>query len=120
MQKMGLAALLSRWLEQKQVRVEQLNERHIADFLVAQKKALRRQRQVRHTLAQLLQALRQLRITASPQPAEAQSPIDRLLRDYGRFLTQERGLSQTSLQTYLPVARHFLSEVLGAGALRLD
>ncbi len=120
MQKMGLAALLSRWLEQKQVRVEQLNERHIADFLVAQKKALRRQRQVRHTLAQLLQALRQLRITASPQPAEAQSPIDRLLRDYGRFLIQERGLSQATLDNYLPIARRLLIKAFGVKSVQLN
>jgi site-specific recombinase XerD len=117
---MGLAALLSRWLEQKQVRVEQLNERHIADFLVAQKKALRRQRQVRHTLAQLLQALRQLRITASPQPAEAQSPIDRLLRDYGRFLIQERGLSQATLDNYLPIARRLLIKAFGVKSVQLN
>jgi hypothetical protein len=81
--------------------------------LVEQKKALRRQRQVRHTLAQLLRELRQLRIIPGPKPAEAESLTDRLLQDYGRFLTQERGLSQATLDNYLPVARRLLTNAFG-------
>jgi site-specific recombinase XerD len=120
MQKMRLMALLSRWLEQKHIRVEQLGEMHVAAFLATQKKALRRQRQVQHTLAQLLQALRRVRIIPDPQPAEAQSPTDRLLRDYGRFLIQERGLDQATLDNYIPVARRLLVNAFGVKSVHLD
>ena len=120
MQKMRLIALLSRWLEQQHIRAGQLNEKHIAHFLAAQKKALRQQRQVQHTLAQLLQALRRLRIIPGPQPAEAQSSTDRLLRDYGRFLIQERGLGQATLDNYIPVARRLLIHAFGVKSVHLD
>jgi integrase/recombinase XerD len=113
MQKLRLAALLSSWLQQKHVGLEQLDEMRIADFLTAQKKALRRQRQVRHTLAQLLRELRQLRIVPGRQSARPESITERLLQDYGRFLAQERGLSQVTLDNYLPVARRFLVKAFG-------
>ena len=59
-------------------------------------------------------------IIPGPQPAEAQSPTDRLLRDYGRFLIQERGLSQATLDNYLPVARRFLTNAFGVKPVQLD
>jgi len=120
MQKLRLAALLSRWLQQEQVGLEQFDEMRIADFLIAQKKALRRQRQVRHTLAQLLQELRRLRIIPGQQPVQPGSTTERLLQDYGRFLAQERGLSQVTLDNYLPVARRFLAKALGTRTAELS
>jgi len=119
-QKVRLVALLSRWLEQQQLRVQQLDERRIADFLTAQRKALRRQRQVQHTLGQLLQELRRSRVIAGQQPAQVQSPTELLMHGYGRFLAQERGLSQATLDNYLPVARRFLANAFGAKAVQLD
>jgi site-specific recombinase XerD len=119
-QKIRLVALLSRWLEQQQVRVEQLDERRIADFLTAQRKALRRQRQVEHTLGQLLQELRSSKLIAGRQSAQVSSPTELLLHDFGRFLTQERGLSQATLDNYLPVARRFLTNAFGAKPVQLD
>ena len=120
LQKIRLVALLSRWLEQKHVRVEQLNEKRVADFLAAQRKVLRRQRQVQHTLAQLLRELRRSGIIPDQQPAQSESPTDRLVQDYGRFLLQERGLSQVTLDNYLPVARRFLAAAFGAKTSQLD
>ena len=119
-QKIRLVALLSRWLEQQQVRVEQLDERRIADFLTAQRKALRRQRQVEHTLGQLLQELRRSKLIAGRQSAQVESPTELLADDFGRFLTQERGLSQATLDNYLPVARRFLTNAFGAKTVQLD
>jgi site-specific recombinase XerD len=118
-QKIRLVAFLSRWLEQQQVRVEQLDERRIADFLAAQRKALRRQRQVEHTLGQLLRELRRSKIIAGRQSAQVASPTELLMHDFGRFLTQERGLSQATLDNYLPVARRFLTNAFGAKTVRL-
>jgi site-specific recombinase XerD len=119
-QKIRLVALLSRWLEQQQVRVAQLDERRIADFLTAQRKALRRQRQVEYTLGQLLQELRRSKIIAGRQSAQVDSPTELLMHDFGRFLTQERGLSQATLDNYLPVARRFLTNAFGAKTVQLD
>ncbi len=120
LQKIRLVGLLSRWLEHEHVGIGQLDEACIAQFLAAQKQALRRLRQVRHTLAQVLQALRQLGIIPGPQPAETQSPTDRLLRDYARFLSQERGLSHATVDNYLPVARRLLTNAFGVKPVQLD
>jgi site-specific recombinase XerD len=119
MQKLRLVALLSCWLQQEQVGLEQFDELRIADFLTAQKRALRRQRQVRHTLAQLLQELRRLEVIGGQQPAQPESTTDRLLQDYGRFLAQERGLSQATLDNYLPMARRFLAKAFGTRTAEL-
>jgi len=120
MQKLRLIALLSRWLQEERIGLEHLDEPRINDFLTSQKKALRRQRQVRHTLAQLLQELRRLQVIPGPQPVQSGSTTDVLLQDYGRFLAEERGLSQATLDNYLPVARRFLAKAFGTRAVELN
>jgi site-specific recombinase XerD len=120
MQKLRLFALLSRWFEQKKISIQQLNEQRIEQFLRTQRKQLRRRRQVQHTLTQLLRHLRRLRVIPDRQPPQAESPTDRLMHDYGRFLAQERGLSQATLDNYLPTVRRFLVHAFGTRTLRLD
>jgi site-specific recombinase XerD len=120
MQKLRLFAFLSRWLEQDKISIEQLDERRIEQFLKTQQKRLRRQRQVQHTLTQLLQHLRHLRVVPEPQPPPVESSTERLLRHYERFLAQERGLSPATLYNYGAVARRFLANALATQALQLD
>ena len=119
-QKLRLFGLLSRWLEQNKINIEQLDEQRVKQFLKRQRKQLRRQRQVQHTLTQLLHHLRCLGVTPNQQPPQAESPTDRLLCDYERFLTQERGLSPTTLNNYGAVVRRFLSNAFGTKGLQLD
>jgi site-specific recombinase XerD len=120
MQKLRLFAFLSRWLEQKGINLQELDEQWLEQFRKTQRKQLCRQRQVRHTLTQLLYHLRRLRVVPDPQRPQAESPSDRLMHDYARFLAQERGLSQVTLDNYLPAARRFLAYAFGTKALRLD
>jgi site-specific recombinase XerD len=120
MQKLRLFAFLSRWLEQNIISIRQFDEQRIEQFLKTQQKRLRRQRQIQHTLTQLLHHLRRLRVVPDPQPAQVESSTDRLLRDYARFLVQERGLSQVTLDNYLPAARRFLVHAFGSRTLRLN
>jgi site-specific recombinase XerD len=119
MQKIRLVAFLSRWLEQQQLEIQQLDEQRIADFLRTQRKPLRRHRQVQHTLTQLVQHLRRAKIMDEPRAPHPESPTDVLLPDYERFLLQERGLSQATLDNYLPVARRFLSSAFGTKAVQM-
>jgi site-specific recombinase XerD len=120
MQKLRLLAFLSRWLEQKKISIQQLDEQRIEQFLKTQRKQLRRQRQAQHTLTQLLHHLRRLRVAPDQPPPQAGSPTERLMQDYGRFLAQERGLSQVTLDNYLPSVRRFLIHAFGTRTLRLD
>jgi site-specific recombinase XerD len=120
MQKLRLFAFLSRWLEQKKITIQQFDEQRIDQFIKTQRKQLRRQRQVRHTLIQLLHHLRHLGVVSDPRPPQAETPTDRLMHDYEQFLAQERGLSQVTLDCYLPAVRRFLVHAFGTKALRLD
>jgi len=120
MQKIRLIALLSLWLEQKQVEIRLLDELRTAAFLKAQRKPLRRHRQVRHTLSQLLQHLRRSNLIPIPPCPQAESPTDHLIDDYLRFLTDERGLCKNTLARYLPVVRRFLASAFGAKVLHLS
>ena len=120
MQKLRLFAFLSRWLKQQKIPIQQLDEQRIDQFIQTQRTQLRRQRQVRHALIQLLHHLRRLRVVPEPPPPQAGSPADRLMHDYEQFLAQERGLSQVTLDSYLPTVRRFLVHAFGTKALRLD
>lgn len=118
--KIRLVAHWSRWLHQRHIGLKQLNEHRIGDFLKRHRRQTRWHKHTRYTLAQLLQQLRRAKLIPDRPSPDTERSIDPLMRDYERFLAQERGLSQASLNSYRPIARHFLSEVLGAGALRLD
>jgi site-specific recombinase XerD len=120
MQKLRLFAFLSRWLEQDNLSIQQLDEQRIEQFLKTQQKRLRRQRQVEHTFTQLLHHLRRLRVVPDPQPPQVKSSTDRLLRDYEQFLAQERGLSPTTLNNYGVVARRFLANAFATQRFQLN
>ena len=118
--KIRLVAHWSRWLHQRHIGLKQLNEHRIGDFLKRHSRQTRWHKHTRYTLAQLLQQLRRAKLIPDRPSPDTERPIDPLMRDYERFLAQERGLSQASLHSYLPIARHFLSAVFRTGALRLD
>ena len=119
-QKLRLFAFLSRWLEQGKISIQQLDELRIEQFLKTEQRRLRRQRQARHTLTQLLHHLRCLRVVPDLQPPPVGGSIDRLMQDYERFLIQERGLSPTTLNNYGAVARRFLANAFATQALQFD
>ena len=82
-QKLRLFAVLSRWMEKNKTSLQQLDEPRLEQFCKTQRMRLRRQRQVRHTLAQLLGHLRRLRVVPERQAPQANNPTDRLLHDTG-------------------------------------
>ena len=117
MQKIRVASLLSRWLARGRLGIRQLDEQRIADFSTTERRVLRRQRQVQHTLNQLLQYFRRSKIIPEPRLPRVEKLSDLLMLDYQRFLIQERGLSQATLNNYLPVARRVLAKASGGNRL---
>jgi len=117
-QKLGLVADLGQWLDRKHLRLKGLTERQVDTFLAARWKRRRRSGGERSTLLLLLRHLREVGIVPAAVPPAAAGPIDLLAREYAQFLAQERGLSQATLDNYLPIARHFLSERFGARKVR--
>jgi site-specific recombinase XerD len=118
-QKLRLAADLSRWLERKRLPVEKLNEQRVREFFGARWRRLRWHSSDQSSLALLLRQLRQANVISDVVIPPSESPLDLLEQNYARFLTQERGLVQTTLDNYLPVARCFLVSRFGSGKLRL-
>lgn len=119
-QKLRLAADLSHWLERKRLPVEKLDEQRIREFLGVRWRRLRWHNSDQSSLSLLLRQLRQANVIPAVVDPVRDSPLDRVERDYAGFLTQERGLLQTTLNNYLPVARRFLISRFGSGRLRLD
>ena len=93
-----MVAALSRWLKQKRVALTDLEERHIDDFLRARWRRVSK-RCGEATLMALLQHLRDSQVIRTPAP-EPLSELGQVEQEYGRFLTQERGLMQ-SIDLYL-------------------
>jgi site-specific recombinase XerD len=93
--KIYLVAGLSRWLEQKRVALTDLEERHITGFLRARWRRVSK-RCGEATLMALLQHLRDSQVVRTPAP-EPLNDLGQVEQEYGRFLTQERGLMQSTI-----------------------
>jgi hypothetical protein len=89
---------------QKNVRLEELDEKRTTTFLGWRWKRVAHQTGDQCTVALLLRQLRQEGIVPAPV-APTPSRIDLIERDYERFLHQERGLMSSTIEGYLRVAR---------------
>jgi site-specific recombinase XerD len=114
--KIYLVAELSRWLERSHVPLKDLEERHITAFLESRWRRVAR-RCGEATLMTLLQRLQEAELVSSPAAAPV-NELGRLELDYGRFLTQERGLMQSTVDLYRRMVRPFVSRQLQHGKLR--
>jgi site-specific recombinase XerD len=117
-QKMRLVADLSRWLQHKRASLKELSEDQTDRYLRVRWRRVSRRVGDQITMSQLLQHLRQTRAIPNATPA-LRSEIDLLERDYRSFLLQERGLTATSVQQYVTVARRFLCHRFSTGKVRL-
>lgn len=111
-----LMAHVSRWLDDRGLDPHQLTPRAMAEFLEQRRRAGYASRLSKRATTPLLAYLERLRVaTLSPEPAC--TPVDALLERYCRYLRDERGLTESSVQTYEPVARRFLDEYFGQSEL---
>jgi site-specific recombinase XerD len=116
--KIWLVAELSRWLERRHVTLKDLEERHIVTFLQARWRRVSK-RCGEATLMALLKHLRESHVIRARVPA----PLNDLIlveQEYGRFLSQERGLMQSTVGLYLRMVRPFVAHHLQQGRLRLN
>lgn len=119
-QKLRLVADLSRWLERKRLPVQALDEARVRQFLNARWRRRRWQSIDHCSLSRLLSQLRQTEVIAAAVRPVLDSPLHRVEEDFGRFLSQERGLAPTTLANYLPIVRRFLVSRFGSKTLRLE
>ena len=108
-QQIIVIADLSRWLKQKDIDVQNLDGIVVDRFLRLRSKQRRVRRGDPKALAQLLAMLRQNGVVKQHRPA-ADDTRSRVIDEFRRYLSQERGLSQSTLHNYVPVVEQFLSE----------
>src|SRR5664279_3356039 len=113
--KIRLVADFSAWLVRRHLGIQDLKEEPVDEFLKARNRQQLLRRGDRRTLTQLLHHLRQDGIIARRRAELSDTPMDRLTHDYAQFLTHQRGLSQATIDNYLPIARRLLETRFGAG-----
>jgi site-specific recombinase XerD len=107
---------LSRWLERRKLSLAALDEDRLRQFWASLRRRDRARRGDLATGQQLLEYLRD-----RDDIAPAATTIDLCLaacvvRDFEAFLFSERGLSRSTVVSYLPVVRRFLDERFGRKA----
>lgn len=113
-----LVADLSHWLERHRLPLAQLDEGKLKQFYADHRHSIRRGDV--STGQQLLKWLRGLGVVpALPQKID-QTVLGQLTQDYERFLSSQRGLAPTTLSSYLPIVRRFLTDRFGNKALHLE
>jgi hypothetical protein len=111
---------LSRWLAAERLQSAELTSPVVERFLEARRRVgYRRWRTVR-SLRPLLAYLREVATVPAWCPDVAESPVDRLLESYGRYLRVERRLAPSTVRSHEDVARRFLSGHAEADRLDLD
>ena len=107
--KIGLVAGLSRWIEIKQLKISGLDEEMISKYLKVRAKHYAPNRFENSTFQALLRHFRETNVIPQQKPFVEDNVLDRTERAFGRYLSQERGLTQSTLDNYLPIVRRFLS-----------
>ena len=118
--KCDLLADLSSWLQRRRLCLAALDECRLTQFQASRRRKDRARRGDPATGQQLLKYLRDLNDIAGAVQNIDQRPAACLTRDFEEFLHAERGLSRSTVASYLPVVRRFLDERFGRKALRLN
>lgn len=106
--KIRLVVKLSRWLQQRRIPLDQLNEAQVAAFLNARWKHLARHAGDQITMTFLLRHLRLIQVLP-PAPLTDGSEIGLFLLEYRGFLQSERGLLASTVGKYVEVVHRFLA-----------
>ena len=119
--KLATARDLGGWLERQGLAAAALDEQRVAAFLLTRDRRRRARRGEAATGRQLLDHLRTNgSIPAARSVPRSVSPIDRITDCYQRFLINERGLGQSTVRSYLPIARAFLTQRFAGQPVALE
>jgi integrase/recombinase XerD len=108
-----LIGALSCWMQLRGLSVRELDEKTTADFLRDRRSERRIQLADIPKLNLLLKYLRQSHVIPVPAAEVDNSELGSIVRSFSDYLSQERRLSEASLQNYIPVVRQFLEERFG-------
>lgn len=110
---------LSRWLERRQLPLVAIDEGRLRQFQASRRRRGKARRGDPATGQQLIEFLRGRHDIAMAAQRIDRSPAADLTREFEEFLRTERGLSRSTVVSYLPIVRRFLGEQFGRKVLRL-
>ncbi len=117
--KCDVLADLSRWLERRGLPVSALDEGRLRQFQASRRRRGKTRRGDPATGQQLMEYLRDRDDIAVAARRIDRAPAAGLTREFEEFLHTERGLSRSTVVSYLPIVRCFLDQRFGRKALRL-
>jgi site-specific recombinase XerD len=115
-----LIGVLSCWMQQRGISVDDLNEKTTTDFLRERRNHYRINLADMSKLDLLLKYLRQCAVISVPTAVVDNSELGSIMRKFTDYLLKERSLSEATLYNYLPVARQFLEERFGAQTIMFE
>lgn len=118
-EKIQVVAGFSRWLQKEEHRAENLDEQIVSEFLRYRRRKGFSLHGALPALRDLLKHLRDAGIIPYTREPES-SPLYDIKECFTRYLTEERGLAQPTIDSYLPPVCAFLSERFGNGMSALD
>jgi site-specific recombinase XerD len=103
-------AHLSRWLGKRRLRAKYFTEKRALEFLCARRRAGYTCWCSRRGLDRIFEHLRALGVFPLQPPERPRGTVERLIARYASYLSQERGLAQTTIRRRADCARRFLTE----------
>jgi site-specific recombinase XerD len=108
--KIRVISKFSQWLQKRHLVIEELNESCINKFIRYRKKGNLMRSGDELALEHFIAFLREKGILSAFAPEIKVSDIQRVENNFAQYLQQERGLSQATIDNYLPTIRRFLTE----------
>jgi len=114
-----LVADFGNWLARRRVRAQEITVELFRPYLRARAQRRRPTGNDLSALQRLLELLQRKGVVAAPASPTA-TPAERLQREYGLYLQQERALAATTRACYLPFVDEFLTQRFGVGPANLS
>jgi site-specific recombinase XerD len=118
--KITIVADFSRWLDQQGFSVTDLDEITLNKFLLYRGRRRSIFKIEPPTLRDLLKHLRKTGVVPDAVRVDDDSKLKRIECGFAKYLAKERGLEHRTIDSYLPIARKFLSDQFGTGPIVLN
>jgi integrase/recombinase XerD len=115
-----LMAQLSVWLDARGLDASGLIPDVVDEFIAERRAGGCRDARSTRSLTALLEYLREAGVAPPPAARPVLGPVETMLADYARYLSQERGLSALTIERNVSLIGPFLAERVVDGRLRLD
>lgn len=112
-------SVFGRWLGQAGIAVADLDEQVIDTFRDERRRRGFSRRHNASTAPRFLEHLRQEGVVPHKAPDLDESLLGLLTSRYEKYLREERGLTTSTVENYIPFVRWFLDERFGDGQIRL-